>query len=101
MAIFDDRAPHKLILYNKGAKIVNGKPFLNSGGEKIVDFEQAEPLKNECKSFIDSILNKKEPITEGMQGLRILEILEAAEESILKKGSPVKLPYKLKKGILI
>ncbi|WP_267894112.1 Gfo/Idh/MocA family protein [Thermodesulfobium acidiphilum] len=101
MAIFDDRAPHKLILYNKGAKIVNGKPFLNSGGEKIVDFEQSEPLKNECRSFIESIIYKKDPITEGMQGLRILEILEAAEESILKKGAPVKLSYKSKKGVLI
>jgi UDP-2-acetamido-3-amino-2,3-dideoxy-glucuronate N-acetyltransferase len=40
-----------------------------------------EPLKCECQHFVDCIQNNQTPITDGYEGLRVLSILNAAQES--------------------
>jgi predicted dehydrogenase len=43
-----------------------------------------EPLKEEINHFIDCVLNDKEPLTNGIRGLEIVEILEQIDKSLMK-----------------
>ena len=51
--------------------------------------KQDEPLKVECQHFLDCIRNGKTPLTDGTQGLQLVNILEAASISLRQHGSPV------------
>lgn len=50
-----------------------------------------EPLKVECQHFLDCIRGGKTPLTGGTQGLQLVNILEAASESLRQHGNPVDL----------
>lgn len=52
---------------------------------------QEEPLKIECQHFIDCIQKNEEPITSGRQGWLLVNILEAASESLRNEGARVKV----------
>ena len=51
--------------------------------------KQEEPLKVECQHFLDCIRDGKTPLTDGTQGLRLVNILEAASVSLRQHGNPV------------
>lgn len=53
-------------------------------------YEVREPLKLELQHFANSILNNKEPIITGMDGLKALQIAEAALKSA-RTGTTVKI----------
>jgi len=53
--------------------------------------KQSEPLKLECQHFLDCIKNQTKPETDGYNGLRVVQVLEAASESLKKGGSKIKL----------
>jgi len=50
---------------------------------------QVEPLKNECKHFIDCIRTGQRPVSDGEMGLKIVSILEAASASLKQRGSNI------------
>ncbi len=50
-----------------------------------------EPLARMAAHFIDCIQNRKQPITDGQAGLRVVKILEAAQRSIKAQGGRVVL----------
>jgi len=54
--------------------------------------KQDEPLKTECQHFLDCIRQGTTPLTAGAAGLEVVQILEAASESLKKNGSPIDLP---------
>ena len=41
---------------------------------------------------IECIDQGKRPLTDGWDGLRVVKVLEAAEQSLLQNGAPVSLP---------
>jgi predicted dehydrogenase len=53
--------------------------------------EQTEPLSRVVRHFADCIRDRKIPLTDGRSGLRIAEILEAAEHSIKAQGGRITL----------
>ena len=53
--------------------------------------KQEEPLKTECQHFLECIQKGKEPLSNGVQGLELVRILEASSESLRQGGSPVTL----------
>ena len=53
--------------------------------------KQDEPLKAECQHFVDCIRNGAIPLTNGNKGLEVVQILEAASESLKMSGGPVAL----------
>jgi predicted dehydrogenase len=53
--------------------------------------KQDEPLKAECQHFVDCIRNGTIPLTNGGKGLEVVQILEAASESLKMSGGPVAL----------
>ena len=48
---------------------------------------QTEALTLGVEEFINSILEKRKPLTNGEDGLKVVEILEAADISVKKKGA--------------
>lgn len=53
--------------------------------------KQFEPLKMECQNFVDCIRSGEEPESGGIQGLRVVQILEAASQSLNKGGAKVEI----------
>lgn len=89
MAVFDDRLDwgEKLSLYPHQVNWVDGMPQPSKADVKPIPLDVAEPLKLECKHFIDSIKNATTPRTDGEEGLRVLQVLDAAQQSLQTKVS--------------
>ena len=52
---------------------------------------QSEALRLESTHFIECITQNKTPITDGQAGLRVVRILEAANQSLAQRGAPVNI----------
>jgi predicted dehydrogenase len=52
---------------------------------------QYEPLKRECQHFLDCIDNGEKPESNGHEGLRVVQILEAASESLKRDGARIEI----------
>lgn len=98
MIVFDDmESSEKIRIYDRGVDI---RPDYKAYGEDLTlrfgdiiipSFQMKEPLKIECRHFIDCIRENKVPRSDGRDGLRVLKVLKAAQESIDKGGVPIKL----------
>ncbi len=98
MMVFDDTQPveKKLVRYPNQIKWKNGIPVSEKVEGKAVDLSDIweEPLKAECRAFLDSIANNTAPLTSGEEGLRVLKILESCQQSLEQKESPSVIPAK-------
>lgn len=83
MVVFDDVSKEKLFLYPHTIEWRNGKiPIAQKADYQVIPVESGEPLKMELSHFAECVMQRKKPITDGTEGLRILKILESAEKSI-------------------
>ena len=83
MAVFDDVSKEKLFVYPHKIEYKSGKiPVAQKAEHYAVPLEDKEPLKEELKHFIESITKRKNPKTDGEEGLRVLKILEEAEKCL-------------------
>lgn len=96
MAVFDDMEPSEMIkIYDKG--VVNNASYgsfgeslsLRFGDVKIPYIKMVEPLRLECQHFLDCIRDDKQPRSDGHDGLRVVKVLQAAQESLGKGGIPI------------
>lgn len=96
MVVFDDVNKSEMIkIYDRkiNKELLNSTPeysdhqsIVSIGDVHIPMIEQAEPLKNQVKHFLDCISNNKKPITDGYEGLKVVKILENAEKSLKNNG---------------
>jgi predicted dehydrogenase len=99
MVTFDDmEATEKVRMYDKAAAIKQDITTsyvevisLRFGDIVIPKIRGGEPLSLECSHFIDSILDNKAIRSDGIDGLRVVRILEAGQKSLKSNGEPVKL----------
>jgi predicted dehydrogenase len=98
MVVWNDLvADEKVRVYDRGVKTTTQegvyKLLVNyrSGDMHAPRIEQVEALEQELKYFVECITTGDEPINNGQAGLRVVRILEAASESLSKRGSLVKL----------
>lgn len=83
MAVFDDVSKEKLFLYPHTIEWRNGKiPIAQKADYQVIPVEPGEPLKMELSHFAECVMQRKKPRTDGIEGLRVLKILELAEKSI-------------------
>ncbi|WP_342665380.1 Gfo/Idh/MocA family oxidoreductase [Maridesulfovibrio bastinii] len=96
MAVFDDTKPwdEKLLIYSHSIEWKNGSPVPLKADAEKVDIEEKEPLRSECAQFIDSIKTRKEPYTNGIEGLNVLKVLNAAQLSMNENGKVIKISEK-------
>jgi UDP-2-acetamido-3-amino-2,3-dideoxy-glucuronate N-acetyltransferase len=91
MAVFDDTVEHKLQLYPHQIKWQNRLPIASKAEAEVVPIEMVEPLRTECQHFVSCIENGKKPKTDGSEGLLVLQILNASQQSLDQKGRTIKL----------
>jgi len=100
MMVFDDLDPsEKIKIYDKGIILTKADKKLiyqnivqyRTGDMYAPKIDHAEALKVLVDHLVDCITNKKNPITDGESGLRVIRILEAADKSIKKGGIRVNL----------
>jgi UDP-2-acetamido-3-amino-2,3-dideoxy-glucuronate N-acetyltransferase len=82
MAVFDDTSQDKLKLYPHKVEWKNQVPVAIKAKAEIIKLEQAEPLKSECQHFLDCVINRTQPLTDGQEGLRVLKILDRCQKSL-------------------
>jgi predicted dehydrogenase len=90
MASFDDVAK-ELVLYDQRVDWQEGQPIPVRGEGEAVQFPADEPLKQECLHFLQCMETRRVPRTDGLNGLRVLQILHAAQRSLVTNGHPVML----------
>src|SRR5229473_4855344 len=98
MLVWNDlEADEKIKVYDKGVQMTNGRGVYDllvsyrSGDVHAPKIEQTEALKVELEYFIDCILNDRTPLNDGAAGLRVVKILEAADQSLQGRGRVVSL----------
>ena len=98
MAVFDDlEATEKLKIYDKGAEInTDYDTFAEYIGLRFGDItvpyiRVGEPLKIECEHFLSCVRDRLRPKSDGYDGLRVVDVLEAADRSLRNNGSPESL----------
>jgi UDP-2-acetamido-3-amino-2,3-dideoxy-glucuronate N-acetyltransferase len=83
MITFVDSEEGKPLKYhNKSVKLENGKPQYSDGNEEIISYENTMPLTNELSYFIDCTTGKLPQISDGNNGVEVLQILQKASKQI-------------------
>lgn len=98
MAVYDDLQQEKVKVYNKG---IDAPPHSSDFGEFQYSYRygdtyspwlnESEPLKAECAEFVRSITEGQDALTDGTNGLHIVQVLEAADASLRDGGARVYL----------
>ncbi len=92
MAVFDDTAADgKLQIHDKGVDWLNRQPVPRKNETAIVPVENLEPLKEECRHFLECVESGATPRTNGTNGIEVLKILNACQDSLERHGIPVSL----------
>ncbi|MFQ5569542.1 MAG: Gfo/Idh/MocA family protein [Rhodothermales bacterium] len=101
MAVIDDvEATEKVRLYDKGVAIRHGEEryanyaeamTIRTGDIHIPRIDMKEPLRLECRHFIDCIRTGRTPRSDGRNGLAVVRLLDAAQRSLVQNGMTVDL----------
>ncbi|TKB80812.1 MAG: Gfo/Idh/MocA family oxidoreductase [Nitrospira sp.] len=78
MAVFDDLAKDKLVLYPHEVSWVDRAPVAHRGEAEVAPLEPEEPLAAECRHFLECVERRTIPRTDGQEALRVLEVLQAS-----------------------
>ena len=92
MAVFDDTLEEgKLQIHDKGVDWVNRRPVPRKNKASIVPMENSEPLRAECMHFLECVKTGSTPKTDGKNGTRVLQVLNACQESLRQGGMSITL----------
>ena len=94
MVVYNDiESLEKIRIYDKG---VEKPPYTNTFGDfqfsyrygdvVIPNIRFTEPLQKECQHFLDCINNHSVPQSDGLDGLKVVKIIETAQRSITENG---------------
>lgn len=99
MIVYDDLEPsEKVKVYDKGVT-------LSASGEQVYELlvsyrsgdmwapklDNSEGLRREALHFIDCIEHDTQPETDGLAGLRVVRLLEAADRSLAERGKLIEV----------
>jgi predicted dehydrogenase len=98
MLVWNDlEADEKIRLYDKGVKLQNSANVYDllvsyrSGDMWAPQVERIEALEAEAKHFVDCVCNNKKPTNDGRAGRRVVQMLQAASQSVQNRGEAVAL----------
>ena len=103
MIVYDDlEHSEKVKVYDKGITLNRQTDRSEKMYEVLVGYrtgdmlapnlDPTEALRVEAAHFVDCVSHGKQPLTDGAAGLRVVQILEAATESMKQRGRPIELP---------
>lgn len=97
---FDDLNAQELVrIYEKGvaSHTIESSGFgefrlsVRDGDIISPHIEYGEPLKNQVIHFVECVKNGQHPISDGQNGLDVVRVMSAIEESVAGNGSPITL----------
>jgi predicted dehydrogenase len=99
MIVYDDIEPsEKLKVYDKGITVQEDAENIykllisyRTGEMYAPQFDTTEALAVEARHFAECVGAERRPITDGEAGLRVLNVLEAATESLSRRGELVRV----------
>ena len=99
MVIYDDvSALEKIQIYDKRVKAIRRTEtfgdftFAYHYGDVIIPhIQHQEPLRVQCNHFLECIAEGKQPLSDGYSGARVVQILEAAQQSLEDHGRTVSI----------
>jgi hypothetical protein len=96
MLVWNDlEADEKVKVYDKGVDMNSGEGVYEllvsyrSGDLWAPKIEQTEALKIELGYFLECIEDNKTPFNDGVAGLRVIKLLEAATKSLMLRRETV------------
>ena len=96
MLVWNDlEADEKIKVYDKGVDCPNGAPGYDlrvsyrAGDLWAPRVEQVEALAVETQYFVECVLSGQNPFNDGRAGLRVVQMLEAIDHSMLQNGQMV------------
>ncbi|MHB8895196.1 MAG: Gfo/Idh/MocA family protein [Candidatus Geothermincolia bacterium] len=99
--VFDDLNNLETVkIFEKGVSVE--KPVSNFGEFRLLlrdgdiispKIEPSEPLKNMCRHFLDCLVTREDPITDGASGFQTVKVIEAIEQSLARKGCYVPIEW--------
>jgi predicted dehydrogenase len=97
MIVYDDMEPtEKIKIYDKGVTIDGSAEKAHqlrigyrAGDMWAPHISPKEALQSEVEHFVDCVRNGASPLCDGLSGLRVIEVLEAASRSVARQGAPV------------
>ena len=99
MILYDDLEPsEKVKIYDKGVTVSQSAEAVyemlvsyRSGDMWAPRLDTTEALHTEAVHFLNCIENRKTPETDGLAGLRLVRMVEAAEQSLRARGELVEI----------
>jgi predicted dehydrogenase len=98
--VFNDlNGPEQVRVFEKGVSPVEQEPLnygefrfeIRDGDIVSPRVESVEPLKNQCRHFLECVRTGKRPLSGGIEGRDVVRVLEAVNRSIQKKGIRVEV----------
>ncbi|HEU5318239.1 MAG TPA: Gfo/Idh/MocA family oxidoreductase [Chloroflexota bacterium] len=110
MVVYDDvDADHMIRVYDKGfdrrpaQEGTDPRERLETFGEfklwqrwgdlTVPKLRVSEPLRNEMTHFVRCVETGERPLTDAANGLEVVRVLEAADESLKRGGAPVEIAW--------
>jgi predicted dehydrogenase len=100
MLVYDDIADDKVIIFDKGVEIpsysVTEAEFHASyrhGDGCVYPCQWTEPLRVECNHFLECIRTGATPRSSGEDGLKVVQILETAQRSLINRCCELKVEF--------
>jgi predicted dehydrogenase len=99
MITYDDLEPsEKVKVYDKGVSLTDDPDQIHemrigyrTGDMWAPKLSLAEALRTEGEHFVDCIQHRLAPLTDGHLGMRVVEVIEAANRSMARRGETVEL----------
>lgn len=98
--VFNDlNGSEQVRVFEKGVKPVAPEPAsygeyhfqIRDGDILSPRIEVSEPLKNQCRHFLDCVTRGTPPLTDGRAGEEVVRVLEAVDASLRLRGAPVQV----------
>jgi predicted dehydrogenase len=98
--VFNDlNGVEQVRVFEKGVKAAPAEPLtygehrlqIRDGDIVSPKLEVSEPLKNQCRHFVECVTSGATPITSGRDGACVVRVLEAVDRSLSLKGAPVEV----------
>jgi predicted dehydrogenase len=101
--VFNDlNGVEQVRVFEKGVSTVEQEPLnygefrfeIRDGDIVSPRIEPVEPLKNQCRHFLECVRTGKRPVSSGVEGRDVVRVLEAVNRSIESKGLQVEVESK-------
>lgn len=91
MAVFDDMSDEKLVLRTDKIRIQDSRYAIDKVQPVVQEIAGIEPLRSMAETFLDSIESGTPPRSDGWDGLRVVRVLEAVQQSMDQGGKIIRM----------